>query len=75
MGDNFEAALEAERKRVVRRFHQFSTNEVAWLLSKPGRPSRKAIAGGEFFYAHPAVPNALFRSRDAAAQAAVEITA
>jgi hypothetical protein len=69
---NFEAALKAEMKKVVRRFHHYSTDRVALLRSRVGTPDRKAVDGGEFFYVHPDVHGICFRSRSQAASYALD---
>jgi hypothetical protein len=71
---NFDEAVKAEAKRVVRIFHAYSSDQRATLAShhRTSR-SRKAIDGGEFFYTHPSVPGIAFRTRFAAAEYAVEL--
>ena len=69
---NFEAALKAERKNVVRCFHAYdSTTRANHAASfRLGHRQREAV--GEFFYTHPAIPNRAFQTRKAAALAAIE---
>lgn len=71
---NYEEALQAETKKVVRIFHHYTTDQVSLLYSRGGRPSRKAIDRGEFFYTHPDCPGVSFPTRGAAAKYALEST-
>lgn len=74
MTSNFETALKAEMKKVVRQFQHFTTDQMSLLLST--RNNRTKCANrGEFFYTHPNVPGICFRSRSHAAEYAMRITA
>jgi hypothetical protein len=74
MNTNFEAALKDEAKKVVRQFHRYSTDQVSTLAShRRTSSSRKCIDRGEFFYTHPDLPGVCFRSRGAAANAAISL--
>jgi hypothetical protein len=68
---NYETALKAERKRVTRCFHAYSSecraNHAASF--RLGYQQRRAM--GEFFYVHPDLPNKAFPTRGAAARAAM----
>lgn len=68
---NFDVALKAEMKKVVRHFQHFSTDQISLLYSLSGNPCRKALNRGEFFYSHPAIPNIAFPTRSAAARRAL----
>lgn len=73
MATNYEAALKAEAKKVVRVFQRYTVDQIVTLYSKPGRPCRKALDRGEFFYIHPAIPGIAFRTRGQAAERALTI--
>lgn len=66
---NYEEALKAERKKVVRCFHKHSSETRANLAAsfRLGYQQRAEI--GQFFYVHPAIPNRAFGTRGAAAAA------
>lgn len=68
---NYDAALKAEAKKVVRIFHHYDTNQISLLLSRRGKPSRDALNRGVFFYTHPDLPNVGFTTRNDAAHAAL----
>lgn len=68
---NYEVALKAEMKNVIRHFHHFTTDQISLLYSKVGNPCRKALDRGEFFYSHPRVPGIAFSTRSAAARYAL----
>lgn len=70
---NFDLALKAEMKNVVRHFQRFDTDQIALLYSKPGNPCRKALDRGEFFYSHPSMPGIAFATRSAAARRALSV--
>jgi hypothetical protein len=70
-GNNYAIALRAEAKKVVRIFHRYTVDQVSDLYARPGRPSRKALDRGEFFYTHPAIPGRGFSKRFDAARAAL----
>jgi hypothetical protein len=69
---NYETALRAEAKRVVRTFHHYSADQRSTLAChRRTARSRKALDGGEFFYSHPDVPGICFHKRFEAARAAI----
>jgi hypothetical protein len=71
---NFDAALKAEMKNVIRHFQRLDSDQISLLYSRPGNPCRKALDRGEFFYSHPAVPGIAFQTRSAAARHALRIS-
>lgn len=68
---NYEVALKAEMKKVIRHFHHFSVDQISLLYSKVGNPCRAALNRGEFFYSHPEVPGISFKRRSDAANYAL----
>lgn len=70
-GSNFDAALAAERKRVVRCFNRYSSEQRANHAASFRLGHRQREAVGEFFYTHPDVPGRAFPTRKAAAMAAL----
>lgn len=68
MASNFEVALKAEAKRVVRSFHRYDTDTIARLYSRVGNPSQDALDRGVFFYTHQELPGICFRKRFDAAR-------
>ena len=71
---NYEIALKAERKRVVRCFQHYTTDQICNLAV--GRASRVRLMNrGEFFYMHPDLPNVAFDTRGQAAEAALRAQA
>lgn len=72
MDSNYDIALKAERKRVVRCFHKYDSETRANHASshRLGHQQRKAV--GEFFYTHPDIPGIAFPTRKRAAEAALE---
>lgn len=62
-------ALRSERKRVVRHFQRYTSDERADLAAshRTGHLQRHAV--GEYFYTHPNVPGIAFGTRQAAALA------
>lgn len=66
---NFEVALRAERKKVIRCFHAYSSEQRANHAASFRLGHRQRVATGEFFYVHPDVPNIAFPTRKAAALA------
>ncbi len=70
MASNYETALKAEMKRVVRCFQHYNHNQRADLMSSRRMGLRQREATGRFFYVHPDVPGLAFNRRsDAAAHA------
>jgi hypothetical protein len=67
---NYETALKAERRKVVRCFNHYTTDQMANLAwNSRGRLRRHAT--GEFYYTHPDVPGIIFRTRGQAAEYAL----
>lgn len=68
---NYEIALKAEAAKVTRCFNKFSSDERANHAAsfRLGYQQRQAV--GQFFYVHPDFPNTAFKTRDAAARAAL----
>lgn len=68
---NYEVALKAEAKKVVRCFQQYTSEQRANHAAshRLGYQQRQSV--GEFFYVHPALPNTAFDTRGAAARAAL----
>ena len=71
MPSNFDTAYTAERKRVVRNFQAYTSEQCANHAAsfRLGYQQRKAV--GEFFYTHPDVPGKAFGTRKMAALAAL----
>lgn len=70
MNSNYEVALKAEMKRVVRCFQRYTHEQRAnHDTLHVGVRQRKAV--GEFFYIHPEVPGKAFPKRGLAAAAAL----
>lgn len=72
---NFEIALKAEAKRVVRNFQPYTSEQRANHAASHRLGYRERQAVGRFFYTHPAIPNRAFDTRRAAAQAALSVSA
>lgn len=68
---NYEAAFAAERKRVTKCFHQYTADQCATLRASNRMGHRQRLREGEFFYVHPDIPNLMFKTRKAAAEAAL----
>jgi hypothetical protein len=68
---NYEIALKAETKRVVRCFHLYSSEVRANHAASHRLGFRQRRREGEFFYMHPDLPNKAFPTRGAAANAAL----
>jgi hypothetical protein len=68
---NFQVALKAESKRVVRCFQRYGSETRADRAASHRLGHRQRTAAGEHFYVHPDLPNLAFPSRGAAAQAAL----
>ena len=64
---NYDTALKAEAKKVVRCFQPYSSETRANHAAsfRLGHRQREAI--GEYFYVHPAMPNTAFPTRKMAA--------
>lgn len=72
---NFEAAVRAEAKKVVRYFQRYSPEQRTNIGASHRLGHRQRRVIGEAFYCHPAAPNAAFPTRRAAALYALEILA
>jgi hypothetical protein len=72
---NFEVALKAEAKRVVRCWQAYGWEQRASNAAnfRMGHQQRRSF--GEFFYVHPAIPNRAFPRRKMAAEAALALKA
>lgn len=70
---NYEIALSAERKRVVRMLQRYSPEQRADRASSFRLGHRQHMAVGEYFYVHPDVPGRAYSTRTAAAKAALEM--
>lgn len=69
--NNYEAALKAESRRVVRNLQRYASEQRADLAASHRLGHRQRQAIGEFFYTHPDVPGLAFPTRSAAARAAL----
>lgn len=72
MGGNYEAALKAEAKRVIRNFMPYTSEQRANHAASHRLGYRQRRAEGEFFYTHPDVAGVCFTTRGQAARAALE---
>ena len=72
---NYEAALKAEAKRVLRGFQPYTSEQRANHAASHRLGHRQREAVGEAFYTHPDIPNRAFPSRRAAAEAGVALSA
>jgi hypothetical protein len=68
---NYDMALKAEAKKVIRCFHRYDTDTISRLYARVGNPSRDALNKGVFFYTHPDCPGIAFNRRFEAARAAL----
>jgi hypothetical protein len=75
MDSNYETALKAEMKRVVRCFHKYDSQTRADRAASFRLTQNQRVSMGEFFYVHPAFPNTAFPTRSAAAKAALNTAA
>jgi hypothetical protein len=69
---NYEAALKAEAKRVVRCFQRYTSDMRANHAASHRLGYLQRGAVGEFFYIHPDAPGIAFRKRFDAARHVVE---
>lgn len=71
-GSNYEAALAAESKRVIRCFQSYTAEQRADRSAsfRLGHKQRRAV--GEYYYVHPDCPSRAFSTRKAAALYALE---
>lgn len=67
---NYEAALKAEMKRVVRCWQSYST-ESQNIIASASLQYRSPT--GEYFYVHPDIPKVAFSKRKRAAEAALAL--
>lgn len=68
---NYEAALKAEAKCVIRCFQAYDSETRANHAASFRLGRQKRVANGEFFYVHPDFPNTAFPTRAAAARRAL----
>jgi len=72
---NYESALKAEAKKVIRNFQPYSSESRARHAASFRLGHRQRESLGEYFYTHPAVANRAFPTRKAAATAALGMAA
>jgi len=70
MAGNYDIALRAEMKRVVRHWQAFST-ETRTIMASASLQYRSP--SGEYFYVHPDLPTVAFPRRGLAAKAATNL--
>jgi hypothetical protein len=70
--NNYEAALRAELKKVVRNFQRFDHEQRANHAASHRLGHRQRERVGEYFYTHPSIPHVAFPTRKRAAMAAME---
>jgi hypothetical protein len=68
-------ALKAEAKKVVRCFQPYSSDQRANHAASHRLGHRRRQAVGEFFYAHPAIPDRAYPTRGAAAAVGLQVQA
>lgn len=68
---NYDAALKAEAKKVIRCFHHYSSEQRADHAASHRLGYRQRRAAGEYFYTHPDLPGLAFDKRFDAARAAL----
>jgi hypothetical protein len=71
MDGNYETALKAEYKRVVRCFNAYSSEMRAMHASSYRLGPQQRASLGDFYYVHPDIPNVAFSTRSRAAKAAL----
>lgn len=71
MASNYDTALKAEAKRVVRCFQRHTSEQRADLAASHRTGHRQRESVGEFFYIHPDVDGLAFDTRSGAARAAL----
>lgn len=71
MEGNYEAALKAETKRVVRCFNAYSSETRAMHAASFRLGPQQRVSLGDFYYVHPDIPNVAFSTRGRAAKAAL----
>ena len=72
---NYDEALKAEAKKVVRCFQPYSSEQRANHAASFRVGYRQREAVGHFYYVHPAIPNRAFDTRGKAARAALAVEA
>lgn len=73
MAGNYEIALKAEARRVIRCFQRFTHEQRADMAASHRLGHRQREAIGEPFYMHPDIPNNAFPTRRAAAIRALQL--
>lgn len=68
---NYETALKAEMKRVVRHFQPYTHEQRADLAASFRLGYRQRQSTGHHFYTHPDIPGRAFDRRKQAAEAAL----
>lgn len=71
--NNFDAALKAETKRVIRCFQAYTSDQRANHASSHRLGYRQREAVGHFYYVHPDVPGLAFDTRGQAARHALAV--
>lgn len=69
--DNYETALKAEKKKVVRCFNVFDSETRANHAASHRLGYLQRQRTGDFYYVHPEIPNTAFETRTRAAEAAL----
>lgn len=70
---NYDVALKAEAKKVIRNFQAYDSETRANHAASHRLGHQQRQATGHFFYVHPAIPNRAFDTRGAAARAALSM--
>lgn len=70
--NNYEAALKAEMRKVVRSLQRYDSETRATHAASHRLGHRKRESIGEYFYTHPAIPEIAFTSRKRAAETALQ---
>lgn len=70
MTSNYDIALKAEMKRVVRHWQSYSTESRTIMASASLKYRSPA---GKYFYVHPTLPKVAFQKRKLAAEAAMTL--
>jgi hypothetical protein len=68
---NYEEALKAEAKKVVRNLQRYTSEQRADRAASHRMGHRQRESTGEYFYSHPAIPGIAYPTRTAAAQEAL----
>lgn len=72
MDTNYEVALKAEMKKVVRMYQPYTSEQRANHAASHRLGHKQRKADGHFFYMHPAIKNRAFDTRTQAAKAGLE---